>query len=101
MLLFLDRLDAAPVNNDDFSFQFSSWFSVLVDNYNETINDIENQFNGISNWNVISFHTMAEIAVLAATAPDGVMFYATDHVPPVYVGKISGALVQFTTTPYP
>lgn len=41
------------------------------------------------------------ISTLAASMPDGTLWYVTDAVPPCYVGKISGALVKFTTTPYP
>lgn len=41
------------------------------------------------------------LTTVAALAPDGTQWYITDHVPPVYVGKISGALVQFTTAAYP
>lgn len=40
-------------------------------------------------------------ATPAAHMPDGTIWYNTDHVPPVYVGKISGALVKFTTAAYP
>ena len=45
--------------------------------------------------------TAAFIASIAPMMPDGTIWYCTDHVPPVYVGKISGALVQFTTTAFP
>lgn len=38
---------------------------------------------------------------LSALSPDGTIFYVTDHVPPVFAGKISGALVKFTTAAYP
>ncbi len=38
---------------------------------------------------------------LGALMPDGTIWYCTDHVPPVYVGKISGSLVKFTTSAYP
>lgn len=41
------------------------------------------------------------VAGLAAGMPDGTIWYCTDHVPPVYVGLISGALVQFTTAAFP
>lgn len=32
--------------------------------------------------------------------PDGTLWFVIDNVPPVYVGKINGALVRFTTTPF-
>ena len=41
------------------------------------------------------------ITTLSAFMPDGSIWFCTDHVPPVYVGKISGALVKFTTNPFP
>ncbi len=40
-------------------------------------------------------------ATPAVHMPNGTMWFVTDHIPPVYVGKISGALVQFTTAAYP
>lgn len=42
-----------------------------------------------------------EIASLAEYMPDGTLWFIIDATPPCYVGKISGALVQFTTTAYP
>ena len=39
---------------------------------------------------------------LGALMPDGTIWYISDAVPdPVFVGKINGALRQFTTTAYP
>ena len=37
----------------------------------------------------------------AVHMPNGTQWYVTDHVPPVYVGKINNALVSFTTGAYP
>lgn len=45
--------------------------------------------------------TNAFLTSIAPFMPDGTLWYCTDHIPPVYVGKISGALVQFTTAAYP
>lgn len=41
------------------------------------------------------------VTTLANLMPNGTIWFVTDHVPPVYVGKIAGALVQFTSAPYP
>lgn len=41
------------------------------------------------------------ISTVALSKPDGTLWYVTDASPPCYVGKISGALVKFTTTAYP
>lgn len=41
------------------------------------------------------------LTTLSAFMPDGTIWYVTDHVPPCYVGKINGALVQFTTAVFP
>lgn len=83
-------IDAVPVNSDEFSFEFINWLSVTVDILNENLlNPTLPQL------------TTAQIVAIASEAPDGSLWYSTDHVPPVYVGKINGALVQFTTTPFP
>lgn len=42
MTAFLERLSSAPVQQDEFSFAFESWTSVLVDTLNEVIQDLEN-----------------------------------------------------------
>jgi hypothetical protein len=41
------------------------------------------------------------VTTLANLMPDGTLWYVTDHVPAVYVGKIAGNLVQFVTAAYP
>ncbi len=41
------------------------------------------------------------VTTLGLLMPDGTIWYITDAAPPCYVGKISGALVKFTTTAYP
>jgi hypothetical protein len=96
-MVFLDRIDSAPVSHDEFSFVFSSWFSVLVDTLNESFSTIENNFNNIQ----IQPLTTAQIVAASVTAPDGSIWYSSDHVPPVFVGKVNGALVQFTTAAFP
>jgi hypothetical protein len=41
------------------------------------------------------------VTTVALGMPDGTIWYISDHVPPVFVGKIAGALRQFTTAAYP
>lgn len=96
--VFLDRIDAAPiVNNDDFDAQFLQWIWVLVDTLNENIFDIQNAFNLLRAMS----YTAAEIVQFNADGllEDGVLLYDTTN--NLYVGKQSGALVKFTTTAYP
>jgi hypothetical protein len=93
MALFLERIDSAPLADDDFSFTFNT--------LNEVIVDVQDQFNSGGDGLVVSPKTMSQIALLAVDAQDGTTWYAIDHVPPVFVGKVNGALVQFLTAPYP
>lgn len=96
-LLFLDRIDAAPLLEDDFSFAYGAWVAVLVDSLNEVINDVQNAFNLLAG----SPYTSVEINDMftAGDLVDGIILYDTTL--NVYVGKISGALVKFTTAAYP
>lgn len=102
-ILFLDRIDAAPLDNDDFSYPFNAWVANTVDSWNEVISDVQNQFNGFGIPYGPTELTQAEIIALNASGQldDGVFIYCSDHIPPCYVGRISGALVQFTTTAFP
>jgi len=97
MSLFLDRIDAAPLLEDDFSFAYRAWCAVLVDSLNEVISDIQNAFNLLA----APQYTSTEINDMfsAGDLVDGIILY--DTVLNVYVGQISGALVKFTTTAYP
>jgi hypothetical protein len=82
------------------------------ENYHEELNQTLRQGLGVDGF-TISQVTNAQLTVnpyvlpdgtvttLALAAPDGSMFYVTDHAPPVFAGKINGALVQFATNPYP
>ena len=98
MAIFLERVDSSPVQGNEFSFEFSSWVANLVDSLNEFIQEVETLFNEDFG---PQGYTTAEITAMAPNARDGVIWYCTDHVPPVYVGKISGALVKFTTAAFP
>ena len=88
----LDKVDAAPVKND-LPYEFNQWLSVTVDILNEDINTIQ---DALTIFNAPSY-TSLEIADLTLT--NGVILY--DSTLDVYVGKQAGALVKFTTTPYP
>lgn len=41
------------------------------------------------------------ITTLAEMMPDGTLWFVISESAPVYVGKINGSLVKFTTTAYP
>ena len=102
-VLFLDRIDAAPLDNEDFSYPFNAWCANTVDSLNEVFADVQNQFNGVGIPYGPTRLTQAQIIALnvAGELDDGVIMYCTDHAPPCYVGRISGALVQFTTAAFP
>lgn len=84
--LFLDRLDAAPLADDDFSFSYNSWVSNIVDTLNESLATIQNQLNGISLGLVAPSLTTAEITALATPSdlnninlyrPNGTVWFNT------------------------
>lgn len=64
MAIFLDRIDPAPLQSDDFSFEFNSWLSILVDTLNETITEIQDHINGEGDATFITRKTTVEITVL-------------------------------------
>jgi hypothetical protein len=97
MTVFLDRIDSAPLFTEEFSFEYNSWVSVLIDTLNETLSQIQDRLNKPQ----LEPTTQAQIIAEAVNAPDGSIWYCDDHIPPVYVGKISGALVQFVTAAFP
>ena len=101
MSIFLDRIDSAPVFAGELPDDFVFWISVFIDSINQTIESIENIFNGDNDGLILPQKLTADIITLATTAPDGTMWYNIDHVPPVIVAKINGALVQLLTAPYP
>ncbi len=101
--IFLDRIDAAPLDNEQFSYVFNAWVSNTIDSLNEVIVDIQDEFNGVGIPYGPTRLTQAQIVNLNALnqLEDGVFIYCIDHIPPCYVGRISGALVQFTTAAFP
>lgn len=98
MAIFLDRVDAVPIaSNTQFDPQFLQWLWVLVDALNENWSDIQNALNLLTAMS----HTQAEITAMesAGQLGNGILLYDTTN--NVYVGREAGALVKFTTTPYP
>ncbi len=97
MTIFLDRIDAAPIINEGFPSQLLQWIWILVDALNENIGDIQNAFNLLTamSYTATEINDMESDGSLA----DGVLLYDTTG--NVYVGRQNGALVQFTTTPWP
>jgi len=97
MAYFLDRVDAVPIANNDIDPQFAQWLWVLVDVLNENLSDIENALNLLT----AVGHTQAEITSMNAAGElsNGVIIY--DITNNVYVGRIAGTLVKFTTAAYP
>jgi hypothetical protein len=96
--LFFDRVDTVPyLPEDELNYDFLSWITVLIDTLNEFINDTEADFNLLA----ARDYTAAQIAALftAGTLVNGNILYDTTN--NEYVGMQSGALVKFTTTPYP
>jgi hypothetical protein len=96
-LITLEKVNSAPINSNLFTFEMNSWIANLIDILNEDLISIENSFNNF----VVQSFTQAEIIAASTNAPDGSIWYCTDHVPPVFVGKANGALVQFTTAAFP
>ena len=64
MLFFIEKIDAAPLADDDFSFSFNSWVSVMVDTLNEGLLNIQNQLNGQGIASFITLKTSAQITAL-------------------------------------
>jgi len=97
MAFFLDRVDSAPIVSQDFDPQFLQWLWVLIDTLNEVIFDIETAINFLTATNL----SAEEITAMFAEGDfgNGILMYDTTN--NVYVGMQNGALVKFTTTPYP
>jgi len=99
MTIFLDRIDASPILSDVFEPPFATWLAVLVNVLNENIQDIQGYLNLLT----AQSYTAAQITAMNTATPsllnNGVLLYDTTN--NVYVGKISGSLVKFTTTSYP
>lgn len=97
MAVQLNRIDSAPVINQDFSFFFSQWLSILVDSLNQIINTIQNSLNLLQ----AQSYTSAQISTLytGGSLANGVILYDTNL--NVYVGVQNGALIKFIVSAYP
>ena len=93
------RIDGCPLQQDDLTFELKSWLAVTGDTINSSFDSIESALNLLTAQSM----TKTEIIALAAASPavigNGILLY--DTTTNVYVGMQSGALVQFTTSPYP
>ncbi len=73
MLIFLDRIDAVPLGDDDFSFEVNSWMSIIADTLNENFQDIETILNGEGLATQVSRKTTAEITAAISMNADPVL----------------------------
>lgn len=83
----MQRYFALLINECNNNLSDNGWVVPPITNNELTIQPVRDQ-NG-------------NVTTLSALMPDGTLWYVTDAMPPCYVGKISGSLVKFTTTPYP
>lgn len=97
MAVFLNKINAAPLNSEQFSFEFNSWLSVMIGEINEDLTSLENFLNlhGGQHYTDVQINAL----FVAGALVDGILLY--DTVNNVYVGMEAGSLVKFTTTPYP
>ena len=97
MAVFIGRLDTVPVLGNDFTFEFNQWLANTIDVLNEALETIQDSFNVFD----APSYTAVEITALQTDGEldDGVVLFDTTN--NVYVGRISGALVKFTTAAYP
>jgi len=70
------------------------------ENYNQELNQTLRDNLSNNGW-VVPEITMANLAIISSQMPDGTLWYVTDSTPPIFVGKVNGSLVKFTTTSYP
>lgn len=82
MIVFLDRINSAPLADDDFSFSYNSWVANTIDSLNEIIADIEAQLNGLGLATYTTQMTTAQItALISMTAlpvlPVGSLWFDT------------------------
>lgn len=84
--------------------EMQRYFALLINECNNNLSDNGWVVPSITN-NQLTIQPVRDQngnpTTLSAFMPDGTLWYVTDASPPCYVGKISGSLVKFTTTPYP
>lgn len=97
MTIAFDKVDTAPLFSESFGTYFTNWLSVLVNTINQTAENIADDFNLLT----AQPYTQTEITDLFNDdlIQNGVLLY--DSTNDVYVGMQGGALVQFSTTPWP
>lgn len=95
--IFLDRIDAAPIQTSDFPFEFNQWLANTVDTLNEVISDLQNSLTLF--YAPIYTATQINNFFINGYLGNGILLY--DNTNNVYVGMESGSLVKFTTTSYP
>jgi hypothetical protein len=81
-IIMLDKIDAAPLQNEKFSYPFNAWVANVVDVLNEVIEDIQNQLNGFGTATFITPLTTTEIDNLIdmnslPVLPVGALWYDT------------------------
>lgn len=101
MLTSLIKVNSAPLLDDDFTFEFISFISNLVDTINEDLERIQTALNANVNGLKLPQFTQAQIIAMSATADNFTMWGCTDHVPPCIVAKVNGVLVQVNTSAFP
>jgi hypothetical protein len=97
MGIFLERIDSAPIVDKEFDPQFLQWLWVLIDTINEDLGDIQGALNSLTANNFTA--TQISTMFTAGQFSNGILLYDTTN--NLYVGMQSGALVKFTTLPYP
>lgn len=76
-IVFLDRIDAAPLENDQLSYPFKAWIANTVDTLNEVENNIQDQLNGAGLATFITPLTTAQINALISMNAQPVLPYGS------------------------
>jgi len=69
-LIPLDKIDSVPLEADNFSVEFRSWVTLLVDSFNINVQTLEDNL-------IAPQYTTAEITALAVSDPNGAIYYNT------------------------
>ncbi|RLA22963.1 MAG: hypothetical protein DRQ62_07085 [Gammaproteobacteria bacterium] len=85
MAVFLERINAVPVVNREFSFEFLQWLTTMVDSLNSVLEQIQD------NVGVAQQYTTVQITANLAAWPNGQLFYDTTL--NQLQAKVNGALV--------
>ncbi len=90
MSIALDRVNSAPVINDDFSYEFKQWCSNTVDTLNEVIGDIEGEL--ISRETIADDVILFDAVVNSLYIPTGVALTSIQL--PITTANDIGAIIQ-------